>query len=98
MQNHKPLQVSTAGSATSAVKGRTVRDDNFDKQGGKAGHLGCELMVSHATGLYPGGAIQASAMEKNLFACEQPRDPTEYREDGTENFSVWQTARQSSSL
>ena len=29
--------------------------------------------------------------KKVLFACEQPRDPDEYREDGTDYFSVWQT-------
>ena len=29
--------------------------------------------------------------KKVLFAWEQPCDPAEYREDGTEYFSVWQT-------
>ena len=29
--------------------------------------------------------------KKVLFACEQPRDPAEYRTDGTDYFSVWQT-------
>ena len=81
-----------AGSATSAVKGRTIWDDRVDKQRSRTGHFGCELMWFRVQLVYIlAEQHKPTQWEKVLFACEQPRDPAEYREDGTEYFSVWQT-------
>ena len=70
MQNYKSLQVQTTRSATGPVKDR-IWDGNTDQQGSKAGHLGCELVVSNAIGLHPGRAAQAPAMEEGTcgFNC-----------------------------